>query len=121
MLLRFTRNVALNTKQGLATQTADFYRSLGLEVQEIAPDFHSLGPAKYACFVVAWDPEPSSASELCLQLETDDLEEVKARIESGQGEIVYFGDDPNSPGRRHLWFRDPVGTLINVVEATDGT
>lgn len=121
MFLRFTRNIAINAKKGHTTETASFYRSLGLEVREIAPGFNSLEPADYACFVVSWDPEPSSAGEVCLQLETNDIEEVKARIESGRDELVYFGDDPNSPGRQHLWFRAPVGTLINVVEANPST
>jgi hypothetical protein len=116
MQLRFTKNVAINVDPSRNAETAAFYRSLGLESKQLAPDFTVLGPSPYPCYVVSWDPKPKAESEICLQFETDDLQEVKERVESGQGIVVFFGPDENSDGKSHLWFRDPVGNLINVVE-----
>jgi catechol 2,3-dioxygenase-like lactoylglutathione lyase family enzyme len=116
MKIRLAHRIAINTHDHLHARVTQFYRALGLETQELAPGLVSLAPAPYSLFVVAWEPTPPADGELCLQAETDDLDDLKARVEAGDGEIVYFGDDPNSPGRRHLWFRDPAGTLMNVIE-----
>jgi hypothetical protein len=116
MKLQFTKNVAINTDADSNTKTSEFYKSLGLDSKQFAPDFTVLGPSPYSCYVVSWDPKPNSKGEICLQFETDNLLEVKKRVESGEGKIVFFGPDENSPGKQHLWFRDPVGNLINVIE-----
>jgi catechol 2,3-dioxygenase-like lactoylglutathione lyase family enzyme len=116
MKIRFTKNVAINTKAAANGKTAAFYQSLGLDSKQVTPDFTVLGPAPYSCYVVSWEPKPDSESEICLQFETDDIAEVKKRVETGQGKVVSFRIDENSPGKHNLWFRDPAGNLINVVE-----
>jgi hypothetical protein len=50
-----------------------------------------------------------------LQIETDDLPTLRQRVIDGGGTIEFFGDDPNTPGKQHMWFRDPVGILVNAV------
>jgi len=116
MKLQFTKNVAINTKPSENSSVSTFYKSLGLDSKQFAPDFTILGPSPYSCYVVSWDPPPQGKSEICLQFETDDLNEAKKRIEAGNGKIVYFGKDENSEGKQHLWFRDPGGNLINIIE-----
>jgi predicted enzyme related to lactoylglutathione lyase len=116
MILRMTKNVAINTTAPLNEKTAQFYRALGCETKQFAPDFTALGPSPFSCYVVSWEPRPEGNGEVCLQFETDNLDEAKSRVEQGLGQIVYFGADENSPGKRHLWFRDPAGNLMNVIE-----
>lgn len=120
MKIRFTKNIAINTKPGANSRTADFYRALGLEAKTYAADFTAFGPAPFSCYVVSWSPVPEGEGEVCLQFETDDLEEVKSRVERGGGKILSLGPDRNNPGRSHLWFRDPAGNLLNVVEMKAG-
>ena len=116
MRLVFRKNVALNVDPAANSQVAGFYESLGLESKKLTPDFTVLGPAPYSCYVVSWEPRPAGKAEVCLQFETDDIEEARKRILAGKGEIVSFGEDPNSPGKHNLWFRDPAGNLMNIVE-----
>lgn len=116
MKLQFTKNVAINTDPTLNQKVADFYKSLGMDSKQFAPGFTVLGPSPYSCYVVSWEPKPAAKGEICLQFETDDLTAVRERVESGEGKVIYFGADPNTAGKQHLWFRDPSGNLINVIE-----
>lgn len=116
MKLQFTKNVAINTKASANGKVAGFYKSLGLDSKQITPDFTILGPSPYSCYVVSWEPPPDAESEICLQFETDDIQEVKRRVEAGQGKVVSFGPAKDDPDKRNLWFRDPGGNLINVME-----
>lgn len=117
MKLRFTKNVAINVDSAANIKVAEFYKSLGLESKQFAPDFTVLGPSPYSCYVVSWEPTPRSKGEVCLQFETDNIEEVKTQVERMQGTVISYAEDPNAPGKKNLWFRDPVGNLMNVIEA----
>lgn len=120
MTIRFTRNVALNARPEMRRTVTDFYRALGLDAKSIAPALDAIGPAPYgSLLVVSWDPPPLAAGELCVQMESDDLDAVRDSVAAGGGSIVFFGDDPNAEGKRHLWFRDPVGVLVNVIELAE--
>ena len=116
MKLRFTKNIALNTIASENSKLADFYKNLGFDSEQYASDFTVLRPAEFSCYVVSWEPKPVNKAEICLQFETDDIEEVKKRILEKSGEVISYGDDPNADGKKTLWFRDPTGNLINVVE-----
>jgi hypothetical protein len=48
MKLQFTKNVAINTTASLNPKVASFYKSLGLDSKEYAPDFTVLGPSPYS-------------------------------------------------------------------------
>ncbi len=116
MILRFTKNIAINTRPEHTEQAAAFYKGLGLETQPLAEDFVVLGPAPFSCYVVCWEPQPSGQAEVALQFETDSIEEVKRRAEAQGAMVLAYGPDPHAPARRNLWFRDPQGVLINVTE-----
>jgi predicted enzyme related to lactoylglutathione lyase len=120
MILRFTKNIAINTRAGAAEAVAGFYSKLGLETKELAPKFTTLGPAPYSCYVVSWEPQPDGDSEIALQFETDDIAEVRRRAEENGGTILSFEQDAHNPDMMNLWFRDPGGNLINVTEIGDG-
>ncbi|MBP9706168.1 MAG: hypothetical protein KBD78_00890 [Oligoflexales bacterium] len=116
MKIRFTGNIAINTLESNHKTLEDFYKNLGLESKNLAENFSSLEPSPFACFLVSWDPKPKGLGEICLQLETDDIISVHHAVIAKNCEVLFFGDDPNNIGKRHLWFRDPSSVLVNVIE-----
>lgn len=116
MIMRFTKNIAINVETYNNEMLVKFYKNLGLETKEYGYEFTGLHPSPYKCYIVSWELTDEEGGKVCLQFETDNLQEARSRVESLGGKIIYYGSDPESNGKNHFWFRDPVGNLVNIIE-----
>jgi predicted enzyme related to lactoylglutathione lyase len=96
---------------------AEFWQAvLGVGTVEVAPDWIQLAPDRGGAFL-AFEPAPSSAGSAGFRtrpdIEVDDMDVAKARIESLGGRLVEVIHA--RPGESHYRMADPEGNEFTVV------